>query len=499
MICMSRWIQRTLLFTFVALGIVTISGSAIAEQRKPNVLFVMADDLNTALSGLGHPECKTPNLDRFAESGVMFTRAYCQFPLCGPSRASLMTGQYPIVNGVTGNGGKVDPARVTMPRHFRNHGYWAARVSKIYHMGIPGDIVEGTSGTDHERSWSEAFNTHALETLTPGKVVNYTDRKAPEIYPEERSKWLAAKADGNRYKMPSPVRGDYAVVEVDDSSAHLLPDTITADKAIELLRDRATKSEPFFLAVGFVRPHFPFVSTHSSLRSYHAKGLAVPELPTNDHADMPPQSFGKLLSFETEETQQLRRGYYGAIGYMDSQFGRLLKELDRLGLRDNTIVVFVSDHGYLTGEHRMWKKARLWEEAIRVPLIISAPGGRHGLVCDQMVELVDLYPTLTELAGLPKESNVQGQSLVPVLRDPNVKLDRPDALVQVSGGFGLRRGKWAYMWFRSTKKHKQEGVMLYDMDQDPKQFDNLVDDPEYDSIKAQLHRRLMERIASAKQ
>ena len=213
--------------------------SVFAERTRPNVLFIMSDDLNTALSGLGHPECKTPNLDAFAKSGVTFTRAFCQFPLCGPSRASIMTGQYPLANGVTGNGGHVDPDRMTLPRYFAGHGYWTARVSKIYHMGIPGDIIEGKPGRDHAASWGETHNIAALETLTPGKVENFTEPDAPEIYPSEREKWKAAQASGRPYKMPGPVRGDYAVVEVEDHHAHLLADTMTADKAIEMLRDRA--------------------------------------------------------------------------------------------------------------------------------------------------------------------------------------------------------------------------------------------------------------------
>ncbi len=465
---------------------------------RPNVLFIMSDDLNTALSGYGHPECRTPNLDEFAKSGVSFTRAYCQFPLCGPSRASIMTGQYPILNGVTGNGGTVNPQRVTLPRHFANNGYWTARVSKIYHMGIPGDIIEGKPGRDHAASWGLTYNISAMETLTPGIVENFTEPGSPKSYPEERAKWKAAQTGSKPYKMPKTVRGDYAVVEVEDHNAHLLPDTMTTDKAIELLRERVDEPEPFFLAVGFVRPHFPFVSTKQTAGRYTADKLAVPRFPDDDHADMPAQAHGKLLGFEDPATQKLRRGYYGAIGFMDQQLGRLLDELDRLKLRDNTIVVFVSDHGYLLGEHKMWKKARLWEEAIRVPLIVSVPGKKQGWKSDHIVELLDLYPTLSQLAGLPSEAGAQGQSLIPLLEDPTVELDRKDALIQVRAGFGLRSGKWAYMWYPSTKKQKAEGAMLYNMKDDPRQFTNLADQSKHVAIKDRLHRRLMSRIKSAK-
>ncbi len=408
-----------------------------------------------------------------------------------------MSGQYPIKNGVIGNGGKVAPDRITLPRHFAEHGYWTARVSKIYHMGIPADIITGGNGGDHEQSWAKRYNITALETLTPGKVRNFTEPDSPALYPAERALWQASQTNGETYKMPKEVRGDYAVVEVENHNAHLLPDTMAADKAIELLRGRVDQPEPFFLAVGFVRPHFPFVSTVSTLSRYNADQLAVPAFPVDDQADMPQQAIDTVMKFEDESLQKLRRGYYGAIGFMDQQFGRLIAELDTLKLRDNTVVVFVSDHGYLLGEHQMWKKSKLWEEAIRVPLIISAPDKPQGVKCHHTVELLDLYPTLAEIAGLPIELDVQGQSLAPLLDDPQRMLPRTDALIQVGDGFALRSGKWAYMWYPTSKKFKQAGFMLYDMETDPKQFTNLAADPKFATVKERLHQRLLERIADA--
>ena len=408
-----------------------------------------------------------------------------------------MTGQYPVRNGVVKNGGRVKPERVTLPRHFANNGYWTARVSKIYHMGIPGDIITGTNGGDHEQSWDERHNIHALETLTPGTVENFTEPDSPKIYADERAKWHAAKSDGDKYKMPKEVRGDYAVVEVENQNAHLLADTLAADKAITILRDRVDKPEPFFLAVGFVRPHFPFVSPTKTIGRYEAKRLTVPRFPKDDHADMPTLAIGKLKGFEDSATQKLRRGYYGAIGFMDQQVGRLIDELDHLKLRRNTIVVFVSDHGYLLGEHKMWKKSRLWEEAIRVPMIVSAPGKTPGARSDHIVELLDLYPTLAELSGLPQDPGTQGQSLVPLLDDPNAALPRKDAMIQVGKGFGLRSGKWAFMWYPKVRKKDQEGFMLYDMDIDPSQYTNLASKPEFSDVKKRLFRQLRKRIATA--
>lgn len=485
---------------FLLLCLFGFAGLPGAHAAKPNVLFVISDDLNYALSGLGHPECRTPNLDRFAETGVSFTRAFCQFPFCGPSRASIMTGQYPLVNGVMSNGGKVDPDRVTLPRHFANHGYWSARVSKIYHMGIPIDIVQGTSGRDHAASWQEAHNIRALETMTPGKLANYTHPDAADHYPAERAKWAAAGREGKPYPMHPSIRGDYAVVEVPDEDTRLLADTLAVDKALALLKGRKGGGEqkPFFLAVGLVRPHFPFVATEGSLQPYDARRMAYPEFPEDDHADMPAGAKGRMMEFKKSDVREIRRGYYGAVTYMDGQFGRLLAGLDRLRLRDNTIVVFVSDHGYLLGEHRMWKKGVLWNEAIHVPLIISAPGGKQGVRVNHVVELIDLYPTLVELAGLPPEPKAQGQSLVPLLDDPAAKLARRDAWTTVARGHGLRSGKWAFMWYPASKCNKREGFMLYDMEKDPEQFTNLADDPAHAAIRAKLFKRLKERVESRK-
>ena len=485
-------LKRHLLILF-AMG----AAAQLQAAESPNVLFVMSDDFSYALSGAGHPECQTPHLDEFAKSAVSFSRAYTQFPLCAPSRASLMSGQYPNVNGVSGNGGKLDPERVTMPKHFQNHGYWSARVSKIYHMGIPRDILEGTNGSDHEASWNERYNTPAMESMTPGKIVDYLNPDDPKVFPEERKRWKEAYAKGEPYKMVSQARSQYAVTEVADKDTALMADTMAANKAIELLEQRAEDKKPFFLAVGFVRPHFPFVSTDDTIAPYDANDLEYPAFPADDFDDIPPQAIDSRQAFPEQAVREMRRGYYGSITFMDEQFGRLMKELDRLELRENTIVVFVSDHGYMIGEHEMYKKAKLWEEAIHVPLMISVPGQEGGKTCDQFVELVDLYPTLAELAGLPPESGCQGLSLTSLLEDPaSERIEKPDALIHVSKGYGLRTGKWAFMHY-PPKKQDPEAFMLYNMEKDPKQFTNLARHPEYAGKVKELRARLRERLEAA--
>ena len=484
--------------TLLTLFLVFSFDACLRAADKPNVLLVISDDLNFAQSGLGHPECKTPHLDEFAKSAVSFARAYCQFPLCGPSRASILTGQYPDANGVTGNGGSVDFGRVTLPKHFQNHGYWTGRVSKIYHMGIPSDIIEGRPGRDHAPSWGMAHNIMAMETMTPGKIIDYHSPDAPAVFEKERVNWEEAYDSGTAYTMRGQARGQFAVVEVADEDIGRLADAKAADRAIEVLRARGVAEEPFFLAVGFVRPHFPFVATESALAPYQADELEYPAFPKNDYDDIPPQAINARMEFPEQSIKELRRGYFGAVTFMDQQFGRLMAELERSGLRDETIVVFVSDHGYLIGEHEMHKKSKLWEEAIHVPLLISAPGENVGVTCDRFVELVDLYPTLVELAGLPAEPGCQGLSLTGLMKQPNS--ERPqkvDALIKVGNGYGLRRGKWAYMWY-PARRGDPEAEMLYDMEKDPKQFSNLAFDPEFAGQIQELRQRLQERIAAAR-
>jgi len=232
---------------------------------------------------------------------------------------------------------------------------------------------------------------------------------------------------------------------------------------------------------------------------YHASSLTIPEVPENDLTDVPTQASNSVLHFGKSPLQQMRRAYYGAISYMDEQVGRLLSELDNLELRDDTIVVFVSDHGYLLGEHFMWKKAKLWEDAIHVPLIISVPSGSRGSSCNSFVELVDLYPTLAELAGLPADPGAQGRSLVTLLQNPSQKLGRTDAFIQVANGYCLRTERWAYMWYPKSSAKKPEGFMLYDMEQDPEQYTNLAGEKKLASIQMQLHERLLQRISASKE
>ena len=479
------------------------SGAAQPPPEKPNVLLIMADDLNTALSGYGHPQCKTPNLDRLARRGTSFTRAYCQFPLCGPSRASIMTGLYPLTNGVVNNGREIGDDIVTLPRLFRQAGYWTGRVSKIYHMGVPGNIFTGDNGLDHPASWVERCNVSVMETITPGKAEDLMLADSTRLYEELRVKWRKYKNKGGKFFIPEGNHqgSDFVVVEADGGN-EVLADGIAANMGIELLQQRAKEETPFFLAVGFVRPHVPLVAPRRSFEGYDAASMQLPELRDGDLDDMPEaakaQTNERKYKMPPGNQKKVLRGYYASVSYMDEQVGRLLDEVDRLGLSGSTIIVFASDHGYHLGEHTMWQKMSLLEESVRVPLIVSAPNRETaGATCGRTVELLDLYPTLSELAGLTPPAAVQGVSFSGLLDDPDAPGAGKDALIQVGNAFCLRTDTMAYIQYRS-QDGTVDDAMLYDMEHDPKQYTNLSGNPAYAHIERDLRATLEARIAAAR-
>ncbi len=454
--------------------------SGLAADR-PNVLFIISDDLSKmALSCYGNEQCKTPHIDRLAAEGMRFDRAYCQFPVCGPSRAAMMSGQYAQTIGVTGNGASDKftanlADKPSMSQHFKNNGYYAGRVSKIYHMRVPGDITAGVHGPDHEASWTERFSMHAPEWMSEGEHEHVSGEKL--------------RFDKDKHYGLGFGGAFYVVKGSTDGSEQ--PDVMAADKAIELMTERREK--PFFLAVGLVRPHVPLVAPASYYDPYPVKEMELPEKVTDDQADIPKAGLtGTSKQRKIEEPVKQRKclsAYYASVVFMDAQVGRMLDALDDLGLRENTIVVFKSDHGWHLGEHDMWQKMSLHEESAGIPLIIAAPGKKPG-VSKSLVEQIDLYPTLAELAGLELPRHLQGKSLVKILDDPKATV-RDAAYTLRSRSHLLRTDKWAYMDYGAAKGGGEE---LYDMENDPMQFTNLADDPELQEVKKGLKKRLAEKL-----
>ncbi|RME94516.1 MAG: DUF4976 domain-containing protein [Verrucomicrobia bacterium] len=449
----------------VVAGVAPAGAAATARPEKPNVLFILVDDMNNDLGCYGHPLVKSPNIDRLAARGTRFDRAYCQFPLCSPSRSSMLTGLRPDVTRVFDLKYHFRthlPDIVTMPQLFKNHGWFTARIGKVYHYGNPGTI--GTSGLDDPQSWDQVVNPRGRDKDEEARITNHTPKRG--------------------------LGSSLSFMEADGADAEQT-DGLVVDETIHLLRRH--RDEPFFIAAGLYRPHCPYVATRRYFDLYPLEKIHMPPVTKEDLADIPPPA---LLSTRPhpwfgvteQQAREAKRAYYATITFVDAQVGRLLDELDRLGLADRTILVFWSDHGYHLGEHGLWMKQSLFEQAARIPMIIAAPWqARKGTGCGRTVESLDIYPTLAELAGLTPPDNLAGRSLRPLLDDPEAPWDKP-AFTQVwrrrFPGYSVRTERWRYTeWDQG-----QQGVELYDHANDPEEYHNLARDPRYAEVVARLRR-----------
>jgi iduronate 2-sulfatase len=460
-----------------------------AEAKRPNVLFLIADDLNNLLGCYGDPLAKTPNIDRLAARGVRFERPYCAYPLCGPSRNALLTGLYPNSTGILTNGQifrQTIPSQLSMPHAFRLSGYFAARIGKLYHYNVPNSI--GTNGHDDPGSWELELNPAGVDRLEEESKIFSLE---PGSFGATLS-WFAS---------PKPDR--------------FHTDGLMAEDAEWVLERCAKRNDrPFFLALGFFRPHTPYVSPAHYFRLYPEKQIPVVHGVKEDQADIPPAALASAKKEQAELTDDLRRkcrqAYYASISFMDARVGKVVDALDRLGLSGNTVIVFTSDHGYHMGEHGLWQKMSLFEESARVPLLIVAPGvSKPGGVAASPVSLIDLFPTLAELCRVKTPSNLQGQSLVPMLKDPtdagrgwavtqvtreggSRKTD-PNAPASEKGkpffGYSLRTLRWRYTEWDEGR----EGRELYDHNVDPRELTNLAEQ----SSHAETVKRLSSQLRAA--
>ena len=471
--------MKRLMTLFALATFLAVAAPAFAEETpRPNVLFLISDDLNNSVGCYGHPLVKTPNIDRLAARGVRFERAYCQFPLCGPSRNSMLTGLYPNSTGILANSRifrQTIPRHHSLPQAFRLEGYFAARIGKLYHYNVPKSI--GTNGHDDPGSWELELNPAGCDRLL----------EEPDIF-----SLIPGRFGGTLSWYASP-----------RSDRYHTDGLLAADAEWVLERCARQRDRPFFLAVGFYRPHTPYVSPKPYFERYPKQKMPVVRGVKEDRADLPAAALASGRKVQDEMTDDLRRecvqAYFASITFMDAQVGRVLDALERLGLAKNTIVVFTSDHGYHLGEHGLWQKLSLFEESARVPLIVAAPGlGVEGGICKSPVGLVDLYPTLAGLCRVKAPDNLQGQSLVPMLKDPAVP-GRGWALSQVSRGgrkqgrfFGytLRTPRWRYTEWADGR----QGRELYDHDSDPRELVNLADDPAQRETVARLSTQLREAI-----
>ena len=478
---------------FLSLRIAALTGAE--SQRPMNVLFIISDDLRTELGSYGG-KAQTPNLDRLAGQGVRFERAYCQYPLCNPSRTSMLTGRQPTTTNLYGNRewfGAKHPDWRSLPRYFRDHGYTTLRTGKIFHSGI-----------DDFDAWVEGGEPHG-----PGVGGEPANRRpAGAIQPEEEKQRLEHVIAGDVQRAPHSDRWE----AVEGEAAENQGDTRVAQRALDYLRAQAAKPEsaPFFLACGFAKPHSPLIAPREFFELYPLEKISLPP----DFAAEPtvPPGFpaGAIRQINAdlfirraatpEQAREMIRAYLACVSYLDWNVGRVLRELDALGLRERTIVVFWSDHGYQLGEKGKWSKAgSLWEQGTRVPLVIHDPrAAGNGRPSPRVVQSVDIYPTLAALAGLPPPEGLDGRDLSPLLVQPERPWDYPAFTVwneRMRGlsGVAVRTERWRYAEFYGPGA----GRMLTDPINDPHELKNLAETPEHATIVAELS-RLVHQYADGK-
>ncbi len=448
-----RMARRYFLCVLIAFSACVRASPVFAQTRSEpfNVLLIAIDDLNDWVGPLGgYPGIKTPNIDRLAKQGLTFGNAYCSAPACNPSRASLFTGIRPSSSGVYHNKQPwrpVMPDVVTLPEYFTRNGYAVAGMGKTLH--IPYNDL----------------------TMWPRYVPLPKDR-------EPAGKPVAGKANDSF---------DWA--EMPDSEA-AFSDHKVVDSGISFLEE--DHDIPFFLTVGVYKPHLPWYVPKEYFDLYPLEEIVTPAVPDDDLDDIPPQ--GVLMArtrgdhefvVERKLWPEAVRAYCASITFVDAQIGRLLDALEKSRYSQNTIVVLFSDHGWHLGEKMHWRKFTLWEEATRVPLIAVVPGmTTPGTVCNRPVSLLDLYPTLNDLCGLPQKSTLEGISLVPLLKDPKTQWDRPAITTNGMGNHAVRSERWRYIQYNDGTEE------LYDHESDPGEWHNLAQDPAFREIKGALRRWL---------
>jgi len=424
--------------------------------ERPNVLFIAVDDLRPELNCYGQPLIQSPNIDRLASEGLQFNRAYCQVPVCGASRASLLSGIRPSRDRFVTYHTRLDedlPGVVSLPGIFRDHGYTTISNGKIYHHR-----------TDDAKSWDEVWHPKATNV---SKWRDYQTRENIDLAAESRSTGFPyEKAD----------LGDDAYF-----------DGKIASKSMADLRKLSAGGDPFFLAVGFLKPHLPFNAPSNYWDLYSKEEIQLAENPFPP-AGSPKEAmhrFGELRAYrgipekgpvDDAMALEMTHGYYACVSYTDAQIGRVIDELDRLGLRENTIVILWGDHGWHLGEHGLWCKHCNFEKVMRVPMILNAPGYPAAGVTEALVELVDIYPTLTELCGLPHPDHLHGTSMVPLLEDPIAPFK--DAVYsRWYDGETVITDRFIYTeWL--DKDRRAYARMLYDLDSDPGENINVSELPE---------------------
>jgi choline-sulfatase len=439
----------------------------IHAANRPNVLFIAVDDLNDWIGCLGgHPDAQTPNLDRLADRGMLFTRAYCPAPLCNPSRTAVMTGLRPSTSGVYWNSAQRQHFRrlpataelVTLPQYFMQQGYHTLRAGKVFHYDDPA-------------SWDE---------IQPDQRVAGIDSFAIDRPPLHNITGLPEEFDWGPLDLSDEEMADWRVV-------HWVAEQLGR-----------SFDQPFFLGVGLYRPHLPWYVPRAYFEMYPPEQVALPDVLSDDLDDVPPIAWENVFDARENVHQAIVQAgkwgeavaaYLASISFLDARIGQLLVALDASAYADNTVIVLWSDHGWHLGEKTYWSKDVLWEEALHIPMIIAAPEAASvsitpGSRCARPVSSLDLYPTLADLCGLPPHDGLDGASLLPLLQNPDAAWDRPAISTRDYQNHSIRTERWRYTHYADGSEE------LYDHDADPLEWYNLAADSQYDDIKAELARYL---------
>ncbi len=456
---------------------------ATHKKRPLNVLFFMSDDMRAELACYSSRfNVHSPNIDALGAHGVRFDRNYCQFPLCNPSRSSLFTGHLPRETTVLGNSAavvKAHPEWITLPHLFRQNGYTTLRSGKLFHAGL-----------DDPQAWT-VFDGD-VESMHPTTIGTKMDIPPARI----------PMPDGTLPPLPTNARAEHSdEILILEGNGEGAGDYLVADLAIKFLQQVAAEPDkPFFVGCGFSKPHSPPQAPQRFFDMYDPDQIQLPP----DFAAWPtvPPGWPKAAirphnadlfigrGASESEAKQVIRAYLASISWADWNLGRVVAELERLKLRDNTVIVFVADHGYQLGENGKWSKAgSLFEGSTRVPLIIDMPGAKgNGRACTRTVQSLDIYRTLCELAGLEVPAGVEGASLVPLLNNPRGPWEQPAYSIwsedgKTIHGTAIRTEQWRYAEYGPNAAN---GALLFDVHADPMELHNLADDPKHASTRAQL-------------
>ncbi len=458
-----KTLQKLALIPLAGLAACTGNQEQEQQKEKPNVLFIAIDDLNDWIGPLdGKPKANTPNLDRLADDGMVFTRAYCSAPESGPSRASLMTGIQPNRSGLYFNPQRAweNPllARsTTLPQHFRHHGYYASGAGKIYHWTH-----------EHPESWNDYWPTN-----------NKTCNRPPDPEPDSN---LAGPASQWHF--------DWGGFNVDSAYSDY---KVTTWASKQLLKEH---DQPFFLACGIYRPHLPWYVPQKYFDMYPLDSITVPKVKEDDLADIP--EIGRQIALNNTDHERITsnnawkeavQGYLACITFADAMLGRVLDALEKGPNADNTVIVLWSDHGWHLGEKHHWRKFTLWEEAAHNVLMFAGPGVEAGTRCETPVGLIDIYPTLCDLCHIPMKDSIDGKSLLPLINDPDAEWERPALTTFGYKNHALRTEKWRYICYKDGTEE------LYDHENDPMEWNNLANNDEYQEVIEKLKQWLPETNA----